>query len=70
MRIYWWQGGVFLHPETKPELHKLGKITNSVKTGLDAQATAYSAEVIATAEYGKGGTSGLPPELIDDEDES
>ena len=69
MRIYWWQGGVFLHPETKSELHKLGKITNSVKTGLDAQATAYSAEVIATAKYG-GGHLPLPPELIDDEDES
>ena len=70
MRIYWWQGGVFLHPETKSELHKLGKITNSVKTGLDAHATAYSAEVIATAKYGRSSNSSLPPELIDDEDES
>ena len=32
MRIYWWQGGVFLYPQTTRELQALGVLTDALKT--------------------------------------
>ena len=32
MRIYWWQGGVFLHPQSTRELQALGVLTEALKT--------------------------------------
>ena len=55
MRIYWWQGGVFLHPQTTRELQALGVLTDALET---AKIGRYSEDEII----------GVPPRLIKDGD--
>ena len=78
MRIYWWQGGLFLHPETKKEKRGLVTISDSLESSCNSksgmliwEALSYFAKSLITSKVGYETNKHVrvPPELVDDLEE-
>ena len=78
MRIYHWQGGVFLHPETTKETRELRHLVKTLEKGLTSiagmltlKSLSFFAKSLATAKVGDLPRGlGVPPILIDDDDDA